>query len=113
MTATCACINAGASRLTQRDPLFPQRLLREAVPVLRVLGAPDQPVEHPQDRLLERMRLVDVVDQLRLDVAHRDPPQLEFSVGAAEGGRLAAPAVADLLEAVDEERERRAVAELL
>ena len=84
----------------------------EPVDHLGIVGRRNQAVQHAQHRLLERMRFVDVLHELGLEIRHRTPPHLEFADGAAERRRTPAPAGSVLLEDVDEERERRSIAEL-
>ncbi len=84
----------------------------EPVDDFRIVGGLDQTVEQAEDRLLERVCFVDVLHQLRVDIGHDPPPQLELAVGSAERGRAPAEPVPIRLEDVDEERKRGPVAEL-
>ena len=79
----------------------------EGVEDLRIIRRGDHPVEHPQDVLLHRVRLVDVLDQLLLELSHCvQPPHRELTELAAEQRRP--PEVGTVLrfELVDEEPQR-------
>src|SRR4051812_36225745 len=85
---------------------------------LLVVGRLDHPVEHAQDVLLHRERLVDVLGQLRVQIRHRTASSVgnAFQCESPEhlpAKRCAAPEAIGLwLEHVDEPGERRAVAKL-
>ena len=104
--------------------LEPLRLLLGLLPVvleeiqhLWIVGRRDHPVEHPQDVLLHRVGLVDVLDELFFQLVRShlssclDPFQLELAELPAAKHRAAAVALFVALEHVDEADERRAVAE--
>src|SRR5919204_6036190 len=81
----------------------------------RVFRRRDHPIQHPEHVLLQRVGLVDVLDELRLQfVCHCSPPHREVAVDDAVEGRAAAVAVGALrFDDVDEARERRLVVELV
>jgi hypothetical protein len=99
-------------------PLGLELVLAELVPDRLVVGRLDHPVQHPQDVLLHRVRLVDVLDELLFQVFRRHHPssaldslQLELAELAAAKRRPPAIAVAVGLELVDEAAERSAIAQ--
>jgi hypothetical protein len=80
------------------------------------LGRLDHPVQHPEDVLLHRVGLVDVLDELLFQLVRThlssclDPFQLELAELPPAKHRAAAVAMLLALEQVDEADERRAVA---
>ena len=67
---------AHALRVTLGLDLVVLQLLQDR----RIVRRGDHPVEHAQDVLLHRMRLVDVFDQLLFQLSHRfQPPQFELA----------------------------------
>ena len=92
-----------------------QLVLLELPLDLRVVGGRDHPVEHPEDALLHRVGLVDVLHELGLEfICHRSPPHHELPEGEAAKGRAAAVAIGAVgLDDVDEAGEGAAVVELV
>ena len=73
----------------------------------------DHPVEHAQDVLLHRIRLVDVLDQLLFQLAHVvQPPHAELTEFVSPKSRPSEKDAVLLLELVDEQVERGAVVKL-
>ena len=84
-----------------------QLVMLEGVEDLRIIRRGDHPVEHAQDVLLHRVRLVDVLDQLLLQLSHRvQPPHRELTELAAEQRRPPEVGAVPGLELVDEQTQR-------
>ena len=88
-------------------------VMLERVEDLGIVRRRDHPVEHPHDVLLHRVRLVDVLDQLLFQLAHRiQPPHAELSeLASCDRGVAEVPAVLRL-EPVHEQAEGRVVVKL-
>jgi hypothetical protein len=90
-----------------------QLVVLERIEDPRVVRRRNHLVQHAQHVLLERMRLVDVFDQLLLQLRHSvQPPQGELTEFTAEQGGPAEVAAVPGLETVDEHSERPAVVQL-
>ena len=88
-------------------------VMLERIQDLRVVRRGDHPVEHAEDVLLHRMRLVDVLYELLLEcLSHVQPPQRELTDLPTEQRRPAEVLAVPGLELVHEHCERPAVTEL-